>query len=584
MSKTERGVALVTGASSGIGLVTAQALRRDGYRVFGTSRKPMPDTSDGITMLVCDVIDDASVQSVVDEVLSRAGRIDLLVNNAGIGLLGGAEESTTAQAKAVFDVNVFGTMRMTNAVLPVMRRQRSGRIVNLSSILGLIPAPYNALYASTKHAIEGYSESLDHEVRTQGIRVVLVEPGVTRTSFEENITRPDRPLAVYDTVRADAEKLMREIVAKGDAPEVVAKAILRAASAASPRRRYTAGKSCGTGPLHTAPPARDPSSTRACGNSTGFRVSLRRRIAGPCLLATETKVSLMKSFLIDRYAKGGALRLGESPAPTLRENDVMVEIHAAGVNVLDSKIRDGEFKLILPYRLPLVLGNDVAGVVVRVGANVRQFKPGDEVYARPAQDRIGTFAEFIAMDEADVAMKPNNLTMEEAASIPLVALTAWQVLVERANVQKGQKVLIHAGSGGVGTIAIQLAKHFGAYVATTTSTANIALVKSLGADVVVDYKKDDFEKVLQGYDVVLNSLGKDTLEKSVAVLKPGGKLISISGPPDPDFARESGSGWLLQQVMRLLSFRIRRKSKRRGIGYSFLFMTANGGQLGKITS
>ncbi len=546
MSKTERGIALVTGASSGIGLVTAQALRRDGYRVFGTSRKPMPDTADGITMLICDVINDASVQSVVDEVLSRAGRIDLLVNNAGIGLLGGAEESTTSQAKAVFDVNVFGIIRMTNAVLPVMRRQRRGRIVNLSSILGLIPAPYNALYASTKHAIEGYSESLDHEVRTQGIRIVLVEPGVTRTSFEENITRPDRPLVVYDTVILP-EKLQD-----------------RSASCAA---------SCPS-----------PSSTRTFGNSAGFPHELSSPDCWRCRLTTETKGNLMKSFLIDRYTKGGALRLGESPEPELRNNDVMVEIHGAGVNVLDNKIRDGEFKLILPYRLPLALGNDVAGVVVRIGANVRQFKPGDEVYARPAQDRIGTFAEYIAMDEADVAMKPNNLTMEEAASIPLVALTAWQVLVERANLQKGQKVLIHAGSGGVGTIAIQLAKHLGAYVATTTSTANIALVKSLGADVVVDYKKDDFEKVLQGYDVVLNSLGKDTLEKSLAVLKPGGKLISISGPPDPDFARENGSGWLLQQVMRLLSSGIRRKSKRRGISYSFLFMTANGGQLGKITS
>lgn len=292
----------------------------------------------------------------------------------------------------------------------------------------------------------------------------------------------------------------------------------------------------------------------------------------------------MKSFLIDRYVKGGSLRFTESPEPELRENDVMVAIHAASVNVLDNKIRDGEFKLILPYRLPLVLGNDVAGVVVRVGANVRRFKPGDEVYARPAQDRIGTFAEYIAVDEADVAMKPQNLTMEEAASIPLVALTAWQVLVQRANLQKGQKVLIHAGSGGVGTIAIQLAKHLGAHVATTTSTVNIDLVKSLGADVVIDYKKDNFEEVLQDYDVVLNSLGTDTLKKSVGVLKPGGKLISISGPPDPDFAKENGFGWPLRLVMRLLSLGIRRKSKRRGISYSFLFMTANGAQLGQITS
>ncbi|HWF64332.1 MAG TPA: oxidoreductase [Rhizomicrobium sp.] len=245
MSKTDDRTALVTGASSGIGLVTARALRRDGYRVFGTSRKRVPDTPDGVTMLVCDVTDDASVQAAVGEILSRAGRIDLLVNNAGIGLVGGAEESTAAQAKTIFDVNVFGTIRMTNAVLPAMRRQRRGRIVNLSSILGLIPAPYNALYASTKHAVEGYSESLDHEVRTQGIRVVLVEPGVTRTPFEENITRPDRPLPIYDTVRANAEMLMREIVAKGDAPEAVAEVVVRAANAASPKRRYTAGKAAG---------------------------------------------------------------------------------------------------------------------------------------------------------------------------------------------------------------------------------------------------------------------------------------------------------------------------------------------------
>ncbi|WNJ92276.1 NADP-dependent oxidoreductase [Bosea sp. 685] len=292
----------------------------------------------------------------------------------------------------------------------------------------------------------------------------------------------------------------------------------------------------------------------------------------------------MKSFLIDRYKKGGALRLGETPVPELRENDVLIEIRAAGVNPVDAKIRDGEFKLILRYRLPLILGSDLAGVVTRIGSKVTRFSPGDEVYAHPGQDRIGTFAEFIAVDQANVALKPKNLTMEEAASMPLVALTAWQALVERAKLQKGQKVLIHAGSGGVGTLAIQLAKHLGAHVATTTSTANIALVQSLGADVVIDYKKDDFETVLQGYDVVLNSLGKDTLEKSLAVLKPGGTLISISGPPDPDFARKSGLGWPLQLVTRLLSSGIRRKAKRRRINYSFLFMTANGGQLGQITS
>jgi NADPH:quinone reductase-like Zn-dependent oxidoreductase len=292
----------------------------------------------------------------------------------------------------------------------------------------------------------------------------------------------------------------------------------------------------------------------------------------------------MKAFILDRYAKTVELRFGDMPEPAVAENDLLVQVHAASVNVLDSKIKSGEFKLLLPYRLPLILGNDVAGIVVRVGSGVRRFKVGDEVYARPDSARIGAFAELIAMNEDAVAHKPKALSMEEAASIPLVALTAWQVLVERVNLKKGQKVLIHAGSGGVGTIAIQLAKHLGAVVATTTSAANADLVKRLGADVVVDYAKDDFEKVLQGYDVVLNSLGADVLEKSLRVLKPGGKLISIAGPPDPAFAKDIGASWFLQQAMRLLSYRIRMKAKRHGVSYSFLFMKASGDQLRKIGS
>jgi short-subunit dehydrogenase len=245
MSKTNHGVAIVTGASKGIGRVTAKALQNAGFRVFGTSRRVGAEGHEGVTMLACDVTDDASVTSVVDEVLSKAGRIDLLVNNAGIGLLGGAEESSIAQAQALFDVNVFGFLRMTNAVLPAMRRQGKGRIINMSSILGLIPSPYNALYASTKHAIEGYSESLDHELRTLGIRVVLVEPGVTRTAFEENITRPDLPLPIYDAVRTRMAALMRKLIETGDAPDVVADIVVKAATKVAPRRRYTAGKQAG---------------------------------------------------------------------------------------------------------------------------------------------------------------------------------------------------------------------------------------------------------------------------------------------------------------------------------------------------
>jgi NADPH:quinone reductase-like Zn-dependent oxidoreductase len=292
----------------------------------------------------------------------------------------------------------------------------------------------------------------------------------------------------------------------------------------------------------------------------------------------------MKAFIIDRYGKGARLRAGQVPDPVMREDEVLVQIHAAGVNQLDSKIRSGEFKLLLPYRLPLILGNDVAGVVLKVGTRVRRFKPGDEVYARPDQDRIGTFSELISIDEGSVAKKPNNLTMEEAASIPLVGLTAWQALIEKASLKKGQKVFIQAGSGGVGTFAIQLAKHVGATVATTTSTDNVNLVRSLGADIVIDYKKDDFEQVLRDYDVVLNSLDKLTLEKSLRVLKPGGRLISISGPPDPDFAQDIGASWMLKVAMWVLSYGVRAKAKRHRVNYSFLFMRANGDQLAEITA
>jgi NADPH:quinone reductase-like Zn-dependent oxidoreductase len=292
----------------------------------------------------------------------------------------------------------------------------------------------------------------------------------------------------------------------------------------------------------------------------------------------------MKAFIVDRYAKNAPLRLGEVPEPEVLENDVLVQIHAASLNLLDSKIRDGEFKLILPYRPPFVAGHDVAGTVIRVGSKVRQFKTGDEVYARPSDGRVGTFAEYIAINDANVALKPKNLSMEEAASIPLVGLTAWQALVERANLKKGQKVFIQAGSGGVGTFAIQLAKHLGATVATTTSASNVDMVRNLGADVIIDYKKDDFEKVLLGYDVVLNSQDNKTLEKSLRVLKPGGVAVSISGPPDPGFAREKGLSWVLNLVMRVLSAGIRRRAKRADARYSFLFMAANGEQLTKITS
>lgn len=292
----------------------------------------------------------------------------------------------------------------------------------------------------------------------------------------------------------------------------------------------------------------------------------------------------MKAFVVDRYGKKGQLRAADMPEPEVRDDDVLIEVHATAVNLLDSKIRDGEFKLILPYRTPFVLGHDVAGVVVQIGPRVRQFKLGDEVYARPDDLRIGTFAERIAVREDSVALKPRNLSMVEAASIPLVGLTAWQALVEIARLRQGQKVFIQAGSGGVGTFAIQLAKHLGATVATTTSAGNTPLVKGLGADITIDYRSEAFEERLSGYDVVLHSQDSKALAKSLGVLKTGGQLVSISGPADPQFAGEIKAPWLVKQVIRVLSLATRRRAQRLKVRFSFLFMKASGSQLRQITS
>ncbi len=292
----------------------------------------------------------------------------------------------------------------------------------------------------------------------------------------------------------------------------------------------------------------------------------------------------MKAFIVKKYGKKEILHLTTVADPTIKENEVLVKIHSAGVNLLDSLIRNGEFKLFLPYKAPFINGHDMAGVVTKVGTKVTKYKVGDEVYSRVSDYKIGTFAEYIAVKESDLAIKPKNTSMEEASSIPLIGLIAWQALVEIAKLKKGQKVFIQAGSGGVGTFAIQLAKHLGAYVATTTSTANIELVKSLGADLVIDYKKENFATILKDYDVVLHSNREaKVLEDSINILKQGGTLVSLTGPPTPEFAKEVGLGWHFQMLMRLLSMSARGKAKKRNVNFKFLFMRAEGNQLNEIT-
>lgn len=289
----------------------------------------------------------------------------------------------------------------------------------------------------------------------------------------------------------------------------------------------------------------------------------------------------MKAFIVRKYGKQG-LHARDVPEPTVGDRDVLVRVSATSINPLDKMVRNGEFKQLLRYKRPFVLGHDVAGVVTRVGSGVRDFTVGDEVYARPRDMRIGTFAEFIAIDQDDVAPKPESLTLHEAAAVPLVALAAWQILVDRAQVKPGQKVLVHAGAGGLGSTLIQLAKHLGATVATTTSTATEELVKSLGADIVIDYTKDDFSTVLSAYDLVLDSLGGKNLEKSLRVLKPGGLAIGVAGPPDAGFAKQLGAPAFMGVVLNVLSRKVRKQAKRLGVRYEFFFMQANGTQLREL--
>jgi NADPH:quinone reductase-like Zn-dependent oxidoreductase len=290
----------------------------------------------------------------------------------------------------------------------------------------------------------------------------------------------------------------------------------------------------------------------------------------------------MKALTFARYGKSPGIGFAEIPRPTLQPDELLVEVHAAGVNPIDNMIPTGIFKPVLNMRLPATLGSDVAGIVVDVGSRVTRFKPGDAIFASVFDLDRGTLAEFVAVPERLAAPKPANLDFVQAASIPMVGLTSWQALTERAHVRAGQKVFIPAGAGGIGTFAIQLARHLGAQVATTTSTGNVPLVTGLGADEVVDYTKQDFETVLRGYDVVLGTLRGDTLEKSVAILAPGGRIVSLVGPLDPPFARERHLNVVLAFVFGWMSRKIRRLAKAHGASYAFLFARPDGRQLAAI--
>jgi len=290
----------------------------------------------------------------------------------------------------------------------------------------------------------------------------------------------------------------------------------------------------------------------------------------------------MKALTFKRYGKSPEIGFADVPRPTLKADELLVEVHAAGLNPVDNIVPAGVFKPVLRFRLPATLGSDLAGVVTEVGSRVTRFKPGDAVFASIFDLGTGSIAEFAVVPENAAALKPANLDFVQAASIPMVGLTSWQALKERANLRAGQKVFIPAGSGGIGTFAIQLAKHLGAKVGTTTSTSNVELVSSLGADEVVDYKKQEFEKVLRGYDAVLGTVRGDAIEKSIGILKAGSKIVSIVGPLDAAFARARRLNFVLVFVFGLMSRKIIRLARKRQVDYSFLFVRPDGDQLARI--
>lgn len=291
----------------------------------------------------------------------------------------------------------------------------------------------------------------------------------------------------------------------------------------------------------------------------------------------------MKALVLKRYGKADQIEFADVPNPLIKPNEILVRIHAVGLNPIDYMIPKGAFKPMLKFDLPATLGSDLAGTVVEVGSQVTRFKAGDAVFASLFDLGSGSLAEFAAVPEHVAALKPANLNFVQAASIPMVALTCWQALNERIKVTPGQKVFIPAGSGGIGTFAIQLAKYLGAHVGTTTSTANVDLVRSLGADDVIDYKKQEFENVLSGYDVVLGTVRGDGIEKALRILKPRSNVVSLIGPPDVPFAKARGMNFLMTFIFGLLSRKIIRLAKRQDSNYSFLFVRPDGEQLGKIS-
>jgi NADPH:quinone reductase-like Zn-dependent oxidoreductase len=290
----------------------------------------------------------------------------------------------------------------------------------------------------------------------------------------------------------------------------------------------------------------------------------------------------MKAITMSKYGGPDVMSLEAMPKPKPGPDDILIQVHAAGLNPVDWKIRKGDLKAVLSFDMPMIMGNELSGVVEAVGTKVSAFKPGDEVYTRVDNEHASAFAEFSVVDHSLVALKPKNISFDEAAGIPLAGLTAWQSLFDRMQLKSGQKILVHAGAGGVGTLAIQFAKHAGAFVATTASTCNHDMLKELGVDLCIDYNEQDFIEVVKDYDAVLDCMGGKVLERSIGCVKPGGWVVNLAGLPDPITAKEMGIPTVFRFFLSLMTRKVVNAAKRAGVNYRFLALEPRGDQLKEI--
>lgn len=591
MTTTKLPTVLITGASSGIGATYAERFARRGHPLVLVARNlarletlaARLRAESGVTVDVQQAdLTQTTDLARIETRLREDACIGILINNAGVAQSGAFLAQTAASIDSLIALNVSAPARLAAAVAPRLAQAGTGAIVNIGSVVGFAPEFGATLYGASKAFVLFLSQGLQVELASSGVYVQAVLPAATRT---EIWARSGVDVNTLPEVMEVGELVDAALVGF-DRREPVTIPPLHGAEhwdALDGARRALLGdlrQAHATCARHMRPSATGADASRSAGAADAKCFPAPAPQLPFQTLGTDTKS--MKALTFQRYGKNPGIGFSERPQPTPKADELLVRVHAAGLNPIDTMIPTGLFKPILSFPLPAILGSDLAGVVTAVGSRVTRFRPGDEIFASLFDQGTGSLAEYATVPEQVAALKPARLDFVQAAAMPMVALTAWQAMVTRAKLQAGQKVFIPAGAGGVGSFAIQLAKHLGATVATTTSTHNIEMLQDLGADEIIDYTRQDFREVLHDYDLVLGTLRGRIIEDALSILRPGGRIISLTGPIDPTFAHERRLNPLIRAVLWLLSRKIVRRAARQRAGYSFLFVRPDGAELAQI--